>query len=578
MSKTLVLKEKPQGPTIPPKLFMSQPFKLTRIPSLKTVADFRAHVAALGLDLPCEETIATGNDSPLSQPIPQFAVNGKAIGNRWAIHPMEGWDATPTGGATDEVRRRWQRFGESGAKLIYGGEAMAVRPDGRANPNQLIIVEQNKRELAEIRGLLVKSHRERYGSADDLVIGFQLTHSGRFCKPNDKKRMEPRVAYRHPILDRKFNVTSDAQVFTDAEIEQLIESYIAAARIAWDAGADFVDIKHCHGYLLHEFLSAFIRPGKFGGSFENRTRILREIVAGIRASGNPIDLGVRLSAFDFVPFKPDPARSQPGKLGPGIPEEFMSYLPYHYGFGVNQDNPVEYNLAETFRFAELCVQLGVKVLNLSAGSPYYNPHIQRPAAYPPSDGYQPAHDPLIDVARQIGVVKQVREHLAAEPMIPVGRHSAEPTLPTKEARATRASQDAGNGPNDTRVARLATLDSGLDGVSPHRVIYGQRPPVVLVGTGYSYLQEYLPQVAQYVVRHGWTDLVGLGRMTLSYPEILVDATSKGVLSPKLICRTFSDCTTAPRNGLISGCYPLDKHYSAKPEFQKLKEIKKVTGA
>src|SRR2546428_3656804 len=232
---------------------------------------------------------------------------------------MEGWDGTTSGGATDEVRRRWQRFGESGAKLIYGGEAMAVRPDGRANPNQLIISESNKKDLAELREILVRTHCERFGSADDLVIGFQLTHSGRFCKPTDKKRMEPRVAYRHPILDRKFNVTSDAQVFTDAEIEELIQKYIAAAQIAWDVGADFVDIKHCHGYLLHEFLSAFTREGKYGGSFENRARILREIAAGIRATGNRIELGVRLSAFDFVPFKPDPALSRPGKLGPGLP-------------------------------------------------------------------------------------------------------------------------------------------------------------------------------------------------------------------------------------------------------------------
>src|SRR6266571_1767600 len=101
------------------------------------------------------------------------------------------------------------------------------------------------------------------------------------------------------------------QVWTDAEIARLIEDYVHAAKIAREAGADFVDIKHCHGYLLHEFLGAFIRPGKYGGSFENRTRILREIVSGIRASGNNIDLAVRLSAFDFVPFKPDPALSQP---------------------------------------------------------------------------------------------------------------------------------------------------------------------------------------------------------------------------------------------------------------------------
>src|SRR5882724_11873271 len=490
---------------------MAELSKLVRIPSLKTAADFRAHVSSLGLDLPCEESIVAGPDSPLSQSINHVTINGKRIGNRYAIQPMEGWDGTISGGITEDVLRRRQRFGQSGAKLIYGGEAMAVRPDGRANPNQLIINEENKEALIRLRETLVIAHQERFGTVSDLVIGFQLTHSGRFCKPTDKFRMEPRVAYRHPILDRKFNITSDSQVWTDGEIDRLVESYVAAAKIAWEAGADFVDIKHCHGYLLHEFLSAFSRPGKYGGSFENRTRILREIVSGIRASGNDIELGVRLSAFDFVPFKPDPALSQPGKLGPGIPEDFSHCLPYRFAFGVSQSSPVEYDLVETFHFVELCAQLGVRILNLSAGSPYYNPHIQRPAAYPPSDGYQPPEDPLVGVARQINVVRQIK------------------------ARAPQG--------------------------------------LVLVGTAYSYLQEYLPHVAQYVVRHGWTDMIGLGRMVLSYPTVLAEALTKGALATKSICRTFSDCTTAPRNGLVSGCYPLDKYYSAKPEFQKLKLVK-----
>lgn len=494
---------------------MSAPFKLTRVPSLKTVADFRQHIASLGLELPCEDTIATGADSPLVQPVPQVTVNGKAIGNRWAIQPMEGWDGTTTGGVTDDMRRRWQRFGESGAKLIFGGEAMAVRPDGRANPNQLIIQEHNQAGIAELREILIKAHREKYGTTDDLVIGYQLTHSGRFCRPHDKKRWESRIAYRHPLLDKKFNVTSDSQVFTDDEIAELIQCYIKSAKIAWETGADFVDIKHCHGYLLHEFLSAHTRPGKYGGSFENRTRILREIVEGIRASGNPIEIGVRLSAFDFVPFRPDPTRAEPNKLGPGIPEDYSQLLPYRYAFGVNPENPVEYDLTETYRFMELCAELGIKLLNLSAGSPYYNPHIQRPAAYPPSDGYQPAHDPLIDVARQINVVRQLK------------------------ARAPKE--------------------------------------LVLIGTGYSYLQEYLPQVAQYVVRNGWTDMIGLGRMTLSYPTILTEAVNQGALTPRFVCRTFSDCTTGPRNGLISGCYPLDDYYRVKPEAQQIKAIKKASG-
>lgn len=483
-------------------------FELVRIPSLKTVENFRRHLASLNLNLPCDEKLETGANAPLARPVANVVINGKSIGNRFAVHPMEGWDGTTDGGITPEVLRRWTRFGESGAKLICGGEAMAVRPDGRANPHQLIITEQHKDGLAKMRETLVAAHQERYGKTDDLVIGFQLTHSGRYCRPNSKN-LESLVAYRHPILDRKFNVTSDAQVVSDAWVRELIQCYVRAAKVAWDCGADFVDIKHCHGYLLHEFLSAFTRAGDYGGSFENRTRILREIVQGIRASGNKIELGVRLSAFDFVPFKPDPTRAQPGKLGPGIPEEFP--LPYPYAFGVNQNNPLEYDLTETFRFMKLCGELGIKILNLSAGSPYYNPHIQRPAAYPPSDGYQPAHDPLIDVARQMDVVRQLK----------------------------------------------AQAPSGM----------------VIIGSAYSYLQEFLPNVAQAAVRENWTDMAGLGRMILSYPTIAAETLAGGLQTPKLLCRTFSDCTTAPRNGMISGCYPLDHHYSTKPENVKLKELK-----
>ena len=182
---------------------MSAPFKLTRIPSLKTVDAFRAHVASLGIEIPCEDEIV-GNDSPIGQPLTTLTLNGKTLGNRIALHPMEGWDGTTDGGVTDPMRRRWRRFGESGAKLICGAEAMAVRPDGRANPNQLIINEANQDGLVELRDLLLSAHREKYGTTDDLALGFQLTHSGRFCRPNGKFTYEPRIAYRHPILDDKF--------------------------------------------------------------------------------------------------------------------------------------------------------------------------------------------------------------------------------------------------------------------------------------------------------------------------------------------------------------------------------------
>jgi NADPH2 dehydrogenase len=495
---------------------MSEPFKLTRIPSLKSVDAFRTHVSSLGLDLPCEDEIATNDDSPIGQPVEFLTVNGKTIGNRIAIHPMEGWDGTRTGGVTDLMRRRWQRFGESGAKLICGGEAMAIVADGRANPNQLIICEENQAGIAELVEILKAAHRQKYGSTDDLVIGFQLTHSGRFCRPNDNAVYEAKVAFRHPILDGKFKVEGDDQVFTDDQISDLIGHYVKAATVARDVGADFVDIKHCHGYLLHEFLGAHTRPGKYGGSFANRTRIIREIVSGIREAGNDIDIGIRLSLFDKVPHRPDPRLSRTGRLGPGIPEEFGHCLPYRYGFGVDQEDPTKIDADEPLLFVDLCRELGVKILNTSAGSPYYTPHLQRPASYPPSDGYQPAYDPLIDVERQIQAVKQVKKR---------------------------------------------TGDS-----------------MVVVGSGYSYLQEFLPQVSQYVLRNGWADMIGLGRVVLSYPDILADAIDKGEMRSRQICRTFSDCTSAPRNGIKSGCYPLDKFYASMPEAKRLKEIKRNLGA
>jgi 2,4-dienoyl-CoA reductase-like NADH-dependent reductase (Old Yellow Enzyme family) len=490
---------------------MNNPAKFTKIAALKSPAAFQERLEALGIDLPCDHAIQQGDSSPLLQPLRDLPINGRTVGNRIAIHPMEGWDGTTSGGVTPDMQRRWRRFGESGAKLIFGGEAMAVRPDGRANPNQLILNETNLPGIAGLVEGLRTRHRELYGKDDDLAVGFQMTHSGRFCRPHDHNRLEPRIAYRHPLLDKKFGIDCDEPILGDAEVERLIEDFIRAATVAAKAGADFVDLKHCHGYLLHEFLSARVRPGKFGGSFENRTRIVREIVAGIRAAGLKIDLAVRLSAFDLVPFRPDPAAAANGKPGPGIPENYSHCLPYRYAFGVNEDNPVEPDLREPALFLELCAELGIKLANLSAGSPYYNPHIQRPAAFPPSDGYQPAHDPLIDVARQINVARQLRK--------------------------------------------------------------GAPAGVKLVGTGYTYLQEFLPHVAQAAVREGWIDFAGLGRMALSYPAFLMDAIAGKTPSPKLICRTFSDCTTAPRNGLASGCYPLDKHYTEKPEFKQLKALK-----
>lgn len=470
-----------------------------RVSSLKTAADFQARLAELAITLPFDETLEQGPDAPLGRPLLRGAAR---IGNRFCILPMEGWDGTDDGRPTELTRRRWQNFGKSGAKLIWGGEAVAVRADGRANPNQLLLNERSLGDIAGLRDILLAAHRESFGSTDDLLVGLQLTHSGRFARPHDKRRLEPRIAYRHPLLDARFHVKDDAALLSDDDVARLIEDFVRAARLAQKAGYAFVDVKHCHGYLGHEFLSAFDRPGRFGGSLENRTRFLREIVAGIRAESPGLEIGIRVSIFDFLPF-------QPGADGVGVP--MAAPASYRFAFG-GDGTGLGFNLDEPSAFLDLLEKLGIELVCSTAGSPYYNPHMQRPAAFPPSDGYQPPEDPLVGVARQIAATAQLK-----------ARH----------------------------------------------------PRLHIVGSGYSYLQEWLPHVGQRVLRDGGADFIGLGRMVLSYPELPADVLAGRTLDRKRICRTFSDCTTAPRNGMVSGCYPLDPFYKARPEQLEVQRIKRA---
>src|SRR6266516_4849231 len=158
-----------------------------RVASLKTAAAFRAHLRRSGIPLEFDDQIASPDASPLARAI---AVNGVSIGNRFCILPMEGWDGTKSGEPSELTRRRWRHFGTSGAKLIWGGEAVAVRQDGRANPHQLLLTAQTQPSIALLREELVAAHRERFGSnADgDLYVGLQLTHSGRYARPDEHAR------------------------------------------------------------------------------------------------------------------------------------------------------------------------------------------------------------------------------------------------------------------------------------------------------------------------------------------------------------------------------------------------------
>jgi 2,4-dienoyl-CoA reductase-like NADH-dependent reductase (Old Yellow Enzyme family) len=480
---------------------MSQRFP--RVASLRTPAGLRARLAELGAPLPCDDAVLPAPDSPLAEPLAlgRSADGPLVVTNRFVIQPMEGWDGTSEGLPSELTERRWRRFGASGAGWIWGGEAVAVRPDGRANPNQLLISERTAPALGRLRRALVEAAAGA-GHPTPLV-GLQLTHSGRWSTPEPGRR-RPRVAFRHPLLDRRVGIEGGAPVLADEEIPALVEAFAEGARLAHAEGFDFVDVKHCHGYLLHEFLAARSRPGPYGGrALAGRTRLLRELLEAVAKAAPRLRIGVRLSVFDGVPHGASADGAE------GAPEPHPT--PYPHAFGVDPDAPERIDLAEPIALCRELMAVGVRWINVTAASPYYTPHLQRPAAFPPSAGYAPPEDPLLGVARLLTAARDVKAAL---------------------------------------------------------------PGAVVVSSGWTYLQDFLPHVAQACVREGWFDAVGNGRMALAYPELPADVLAGRPLDRQRLCRTFSDCTSAPRRGLVSGCYPLDPFYRERPERAALDAAKR----
>ncbi len=474
-----------------------------KVAEFKTVDAFDAWLKSQHFDIGLAPEVRTDGTAALARPC---EYNGHRVGNRWAILPMEGWDCMPDGTPSEFTRRRWLRFAASGAKLLYGTEAAAVMHSGRSNPFQLMIADHTAGALKLILDEMRTLHREKFGTDKDLRIGIQLTHSGRFAHPNRSDLLEAKTAYAHPLLDRKFGCSS-ANVVSDAETLEIIGKFIHAAKLARQIGFDFVDIKHAHGYLGHEFLSAHDRPGPFGGSFENRTRFFRLIAEGIRKEVPDLEISARVSLFDILPYVKGPD-------GVGMPMEWPAGKPYPYAFG-GDGTGHGMDLTETVRLLQLMKSFGAGLICATVGSPYYNVHMQRPAYYPVCDGYEMPEHPLYNVARHLQAVREVKKCC---------------------------------------------------------------PDLKIVGSGYTCLQEYLPNAAEYAVAHGEADFAGIGRMVLSYPELCADSLAGRPLDRRRICRTFGDCTNAPRNGMISGCYPLDDYYKQRPEALKIKELKKGCGA
>ncbi|MBK5293001.1 MAG: NADH:flavin oxidoreductase [Acidobacteriia bacterium] len=414
-------------------------------------------------------------------------VGSVTAGNSMAIHPMEGCDATLDGHPDDLTFRRYERFGAGGAKLIWF-EASAVVEEGKANTRQLWLRPATVPSFARLLERTLACHRERHGTTDDLLAPLQLTHSGRYSVP---RRI---IVYHNPLIDEKTGTPPDYPVISDSELERLEDAYVNAAGLALQAGFRGVDIKATHGYLLAEMLGAKTRPGPYGGSIENRTSFIRNVCGKIRARfGNQLMLTIRLGCFDGVPYKIDPAT----KLGVPLPYP----VPYPYGFGVDENNPLVPDLTEVKQAIALFQKAGVALLNVSAGCPYYNPHIGRPFDKPDEDNYEMPEHPLAGVNRHFLIAGELQR--------------AFPDLP-------------------------------------------------MVGTGYSWLQKFAPNAAAANILDGNIRFFGVGRGALAYPEFATELLEKGEWDEARVCKTLTFCTflmrqkNHPLGQFPTGCPPFDK--------------------
>ena len=348
------------------------------------------------------ETDKSKVQSTLARP-----VIGKSfrLGNSMAIHPMEGCDSTLDGRPDDLTYRRYERFARGGAKLIWF-EATAVREDGRANTRQLWINKDNVDDYTRILEMIRREHKARFGTTDDLLEPMQLTHSGRYSVP--KKT----IAYHHPLIDQKSGIPADYPVISDGELERLEDAYADAAKLAVQAGFRAVELKVTHGYLLAELLGAKTREGRYGGSLENRTRMIRNIMGKIRAAtGNQLTLLMRLGCFDSVPYTNGPD-------GVGIPLPYP--VPYPWGWGVDSNNPMQEDLTEVKQAIGWFKDWGIELLNVSIGCPYYNPHIVRPFEKPDESNYEQPEHPILGVDRHFRIAGELQRAYPDLPMVGSG--------------------------------------------------------------------------------------------------------------------------------------------------------------
>ncbi len=343
------------------------------------VADLKKDIHRLGLDVPCGDGVDSLGD-PLR--IGRFLVP-----NRMAVLPMEGCDGMPDGGPGELTERRYLRFAKGGAGTLWF-EATAVAPEGRANPRQLWMNESTAPAFGQLLKTSRQAAQEQNGKDFLPYTVLQLTHSGRYSKPDGTPR--PVVAAYNPWLDTQ--PLDRIHVIGDDEIEALEEKYVRAALLAAEVGFDAVDLKVCHGYLGAELLAAFSRPGRYGGTFENRTRFIRNIVRKVReCAGGSLQIAVRMNAYDSVP--------------------------YPYGWGVDQTDFHRPDYTEPAQLVAMLAGMGVSLFNITCGNPYYNPHVNRPYD---TGTYRPPFHPLEGVATLLGAARAMQKAAPAAAVMATG--------------------------------------------------------------------------------------------------------------------------------------------------------------
>ena len=319
----------------------------------------------------------------------EVKINRYKSNNSMAILPMEGCDSNLDGSPSELVERRYRRFAEGGAGFIWG-EANAVTFEGKANERQMMISDEN---LKSFRTLV--SDTKRYGMKKNgyspLIIT-QLTHSGRYSRPVGHSAA-PLVPQRDSILDPITGVIDDSCVVSDEYLDSLVEKYVHSAVLAKEAGYDGVDVKACHRYLLSELLASHTRSGRYGGSFENRTRLYFNIIEAIRKEcGDDFIIASRFNVFDAHP--------------------------YPYGFGSSHENMWEFDEEEPIELVKGLVSRGCDILSNSAGNPYYiYPQVTRPFDTSSLGIPEPEEDQLVSIDRLFKFTELIQKAAKDVPVI-----------------------------------------------------------------------------------------------------------------------------------------------------------------